>query len=141
MATRLPARAKATTEALQRAVDGVWLYPSYPPSVNGNYRAVAGRVILSAKYRAWKKQAALEYMIAKPPKRISGPVLIDITLRAPDKRRRDIDNPIKALADFLVNVGAIEADDNSIVKALTVRWNEDGFGVPCSIHIRPAFGG
>ncbi len=134
MATRLPTKFKATTAELRKAVGDVWLYPPYPPSVNANYRAVGGRVILSEKYRAWKKLAAQELQAQKAP-RILGPVMIDITLRAPDKRRRDCDNPLKAILDCLTNYGVIEDDSNAIVKQLSVQWAE-GTGVPCAIYLR-----
>lgn len=138
--TKLTTKAKAVEKSLRAVTEGIWLYPPYPPSVNGNYRAVAGRVILSAKYRAWKKEALLAYMLTKPPRSIRGPVHIHIVLRAPDKRKRDIDNPLKALLDHLKNVGAIEDDNNSIVKSIDVRWDEGG-GVPCAINIQSAAGG
>ncbi len=133
MATRLPKKFAATTEALREAVGDVWLYISYPPSVNANYRAVNGRVILSEKYRLWKKLVAQELQAQRAP-RIAGSVMVDIILRAPDKRRRDCDNPLKAVLDALTNYGVIEDDSNAIVKQLTVRWDE-GAGHPCVVYL------
>lgn len=134
--TRLTSKAATVEKALRMSVGEVWLYLSYPTSVNANYRAVGGRVILSEKYRVWKKLVAQELMLQKAP-RIAGPVQIEIILRAPDKRKRDADNSLKSVADALVAYGVIEADDNSIVRRITVTWNNDP-GHPCVVNIRPA---
>jgi crossover junction endodeoxyribonuclease RusA len=108
---------------------------SYPPSVNANYRAVAGRTILSKKYREWKRTAGLEIM-AQRAKPVHGPVAIDIALKAPDKRRRDIDNPLKALIDALKENLIIDADDNTVLRSISARWVETG--EPCVVTIAEA---
>ncbi len=139
-ATRIPAKFNETTAALKEAVEGkdVWLYLSFPTSVNRNYRAVGGRVILSAPYRLWKKIAAQELQAQRAP-RIAGPVSISIILRAPDKRKRDADNALKSVLDCLKSYGVIEDDNNQIVRELSVKW-DTGAGHPCVVDIVPIKG-
>lgn len=135
---KLMSKAAAVEKALRMSVGDVFLYISYPPSVNANTRAVGGRVILSAEYRAWKTLVAQELMVQKAP-RILGPVNIEIGVKAPDKRRRDGDNLLKPIFDALKNYGVIEDDNNSIVKSFSLQWREStGFWHPCVIHITRA---
>lgn len=132
-ATRLPTRFKATTEGLRKAMGDHWVYLPYPTSLNSNYRAVGGRVLLSEKYRAWKKLAAQELQVQKVP-RLSGPCALYITLRPPDKRKRDADNPLKSILDCLKSYGVIEDDNNQVVLELTVKW-DFGPGPACVVNI------
>ena len=60
--------------------------------------------------------------MAQEPKSIAGPVSINIVLGAPDRRRRDCSNYIKAIEDLLVSYGCIEGDDSRFVKSVTVSW-------------------
>ena len=135
-ATRLPQAFSDTTAALKEAIGETWLYLPFPSSVNRNYRAVKGRVILSEKYRAWKKQAMLELQAQKAP-RLTGKVRVRVTLRAPDKRRRDADNSLKSLMDCLKDYGVISDDSNQIVRSIAVEW-DDGVGHPCVINLTRA---
>lgn len=77
-----------------------------PPSVNAAYRAVNGRVIKSAQYRAWSVEAAqaLESQI-KTMAPMTGRLIVHYGFAFPDKRRRDIANFEKALSDFLEESG------------------------------------
>ena len=67
----------------------------WPPSVNGLYRAINGRSILTKKARAWYKNNKL---MLQP---MEGRLGVTIKLYPPDKRRRDIDNYSKAVLDLL----------------------------------------
>ena len=92
----------------------------FPPSVNSIWRSVKGRNILSKKYREWRTLASQEIMIQRP-KAIESKVIVHILLDRPDKRKRDIDNYIKAPLDTLVHMDLIE--DDSLVETLTIGWS------------------
>jgi len=106
----------------------------FPVSVNAMYRAVKGRSILSEDYRAWKREAG-ELLNVQRHKPITGPVLVNIDLVPPDKRRHDCDNLCKGLVDLLVAHGVIEADDNRILRGLSVYWRDEG--IPCRVTVTP----
>ncbi len=134
MATRLPTRFAATTEALRQATQsGIIL--SMPPSINRLYRAVNGRSILSEAYRKWKATAAGEIQAQRPIK-YKGPVSVTVVLHPKDKRRRDLDNAgFKAVLDLLVAMQIIEADDGRIVREIVARWADEG--PECLVMVRP----
>lgn len=54
----------------------------------------------------------------------SGAYYLEIKLRAPDKRPRDVDNYIKAISDLLVS-HAIVADD-ALSIGVRAEWTHDG---------------
>ena len=57
----------------------------WPPSVNGIWRAVRGRNILSQRYRHWR-EAASKALLLQRPKPVFGPVRVAIELAPPDRR-------------------------------------------------------
>lgn len=128
-ATRIPQPFKATTQALQRLVEGnepVRLLLPKPPSLNRLYRAVDGRSIISSEYRAWIKLAQQEVMLQKP-RLLKGRVDVHVELLCPDKRRRDIDNfGFKAVIDLLKKIGVIEDDDSRFVRSIHAHWRDEG---------------
>ena len=93
----------------------------FPPSVNHLYRRVGPRTIISREGRAYR-QKVCAILAARGVRPLDGPLEVTIDLHPPDRRRRDIDNTIKALADALEHGGAYH-DDSQIVK-LTIekRW-------------------
>jgi crossover junction endodeoxyribonuclease RusA len=92
-----------------------------PPSVNRLWRSNRGRVHRSAPYASWLKEAG-RVLLQQRPKRLTGWVRISIAAGLPDRRRRDLDNLLKALLDLLVQHQVIETDAN--VAALDARWDE-----------------
>lgn len=50
------------------------------------------------------------------------PVRMDLELRAPDSRQRDIDNTLKSLQDSLMHAGVLK--DDSLIHELTARWGK-----------------
>ena len=87
----------------------------FPPSCNRIWRNVGQRTLLSRQGRTYRTVVcsilATKYCINKP---LSGPLSIEILIHPPDRRRRDIDNSIKALLDALQHGGAYH-DDSQIV--------------------------
>ena len=85
----------------------------WPPSVNHYWRTWRGRMLLSRQGRAYRKQvgAILKAAGVTPQ---SGPLAIHVELYPPDRRKRDIDNTLKAIGDSLQHGGAFH-DDSQIV--------------------------
>lgn len=102
----------------------IWL--PYPPSANGLWRSARGKVFRSRKYVDWLTAAGLEAM-AQRAGSVRGPYKISITAARPDKRKRDLDNLLKAISDLLKSIGAIE--DDHLCEMLTARWVTTGDGV------------
>lgn len=86
----------------------------YPPTINHYWRHVGQRVLISQKGREYRTAVAT-YLKSKGVKALTGPLSIDIKLDMPDRRRRDIDNVLKALLDSLESGGAF-LDDNQIIR-------------------------
>lgn len=92
----------------------------YPPSINTYWRhRVFGRRPIvyvtdaGVAYRSEIKQLA---GIVRP---LDGDLVVVVNLYPPDRRRRDIDNPIKALLDAMTHAGIW--NDDSQIKKLTVE--------------------
>jgi crossover junction endodeoxyribonuclease RusA len=96
----------------------------WPPSVNTYWRhpskgALAGRTLVSEKGRAYRdavqKLAQSEKWGGMGDARLS----VQIDAYMPDKRRRDIDNVLKAALDSLTAAGVW--DDDSQIDHLSIR--------------------
>ena len=85
----------------------------HPPSINHYWRRVGPRTLISKGGRLFRRDVCrlLRDMDVRP---IAGPLSVDVLIHPPDRRRRDIDNVLKALLDALQHGGAYE-DDNQIV--------------------------
>ena len=107
----------------------------WPPSVNTLWRAVNGRNILSKKGREFKDKCNEIFKGTDPKFYQKERLFLTLTLRPPDKRRRDISNLIKAVEDSLPWY-----DDDSQIDALVVLRGEpdpekNGFVVAqCGIY-------
>lgn len=87
----------------------------YPPSVNRHVRAdfAAGRVLVSKEWREYRRAVATALLAARPGgEPLSGRLSVEIVARVPDKRRRDLDNVLKAALDALT--GILYHDDSQI---------------------------
>jgi len=97
----------------------------YPPSVNQLYRNVAGRGrVKTDRYKTWLRAAGNELLATPPGDRapIIGPYILNVLAGRPDKRRRDLDNLLKATSDLLVKHGLIDGDHLAV--SVTVAWSE-----------------
>jgi Holliday junction resolvase RusA-like endonuclease len=105
----------------------------FPPSTNNLFINTSRGRIRSSKYDEWAAEAGWELKRQRPPK-VAGPVeLVFCFQDGRDKRKRDVTNLIKAPEDLLVKHGVIEADDNTIVRAVSACWDDTVKGVQISI--------
>lgn len=81
----------------------------FPPSVNHLWRRVGHRTLLSRGGRTFRRavHAALAERGVRP---IAGRLAVTIDVHPPDRRRRDLDNALKALLDALQHGGAYHDD-------------------------------
>ncbi|CAB5220110.1 endodeoxyribonuclease RUS [uncultured Caudovirales phage] len=102
-----------------------------PPSVNRLWRTtVAGRMYRSPKYVTWKKVAVQNAILQAGRRKINGPYKLTLEVVRPDKKRRDLDNLLKAASDCLVEAGII---DDSECEWIDARWVLSEH--PCTITI------
>lgn len=107
----------------------------FPPSTNTLYRNPTYAEKRRGQYKrpktkdylAWIRAA--EWDVAKGKgqrddngvlQTISGPVRVCMSLVKPDRRRRDLDNLLKAPLDLLCSCGVIQDDQQ--VQAITAEW-------------------
>ena len=98
----------------------------WPPSVNHYWRRQGNRYFVSSEGKAYKD--SVYYLCAKyrglfkPSERLS----LIIEAFPPDKRRRDLDNLIKAIQDSHQYAGVYE--DDSQIDCLTIKRNSSRDG-------------
>lgn len=86
----------------------------YPPSVNHYWRRVGAKTLISRSGRRFREDVIGE-LAAAGVKPLDGPIAVSIDVYPPDRRRRDLDNILKALFDALEHGGAYH-DDSQIVR-------------------------
>lgn len=95
--------------------------PCLPPSLNSAFMYLRKGRVLTKKYLIFK--GIVQDIVGKtkmPWEHCS----VEIELRAPDKRKRDVDNYSKVLFDSLTSSGIW--DDDSQVKEMKVKFVEPG---------------
>ena len=92
----------------------------FPPSVNGYWRNINGRTLISAKGRAYKKAVARLVQWHHVAKNLQGRLTVQVVLHPPDRRKRDIDNSMKALLDSMQAAG-VYLDDSQIDRLVIDR--------------------
>lgn len=95
----------------------------WPPSVNRYWRTFQGRMIISAEGRSYRKAVADQVLIQRGAKHYEGSVRVEIEAFRPDKRKRDLDNLLKAVLDSCTHAG-VWVDDSNIVD-LRIYWADD----------------
>ena len=92
----------------------------WPPSVNSVWRQYKGRILLSEVGKRYRSEVIarciLERLCHSP---LSGPLRLEINAYVPDRRKRDIDNILKAPLDALTHANIWE--DDSQINELFVR--------------------
>jgi Holliday junction resolvase RusA-like endonuclease len=105
-----------------------------PPSVNGLWaNGKHGRRYRTQLYDSWIYEAGAEIMRQRPKKHV-GPVVLSYEVQEPaGKRKYDLGNREKAVTDLLVSHQIIQADDNTIVREIKLKWAPDINGVRVTI--------
>ena len=89
----------------------------YPPTANMLWRRVGNKTLLSAQGRTYRSDVAARLF---PCKRLSGVLRVEIDVYPPDRRKRDLDNTLKASLDAMAKGGAY-FDDNQIAELSLIR--------------------
>ena len=105
---------------LAKFLNGVNLTLPWPPSMNTYWRTFQGRMIISAKGRDYRKAVIEQVQIQGGETHYLGKLCVEIEAYRPDKRRRDLDNLLKAVLDGCTHAG-VWADDSNIVD-LRIYW-------------------
>lgn len=100
----------------------------YPPTVNTYWRHVNGRTIVSKRGRQYRRLVELACAEAHvQPYDKTTRLTVTLRAHAPDNRRRDIDNILKALLDAMERIW-IYGDDSQIDELTITRGTIDAGG-------------
>jgi crossover junction endodeoxyribonuclease RusA len=94
----------------------------WPPSVNHYWRNFRGRTVISTKGRQYRTAVAEQVLVQRGAQHYTAPLKVEIEAWRPDRRKRDLDNLLKAVLDSLAHAGVFE-DDSQIVD-LRIYWSE-----------------
>lgn len=94
----------------------------YPPSVNHYWRRAGTRTIVSAEGRRFRAAVA-RTLVTRRIRPFEGRVAVRVVVHPPDRRRRDLDNVLKALLDALAQPGGAYRDDAQIDGLEVLRGN------------------
>lgn len=109
----------------------------FPPTVNTYWRFTKTGVLISASGRLYRANAIASVVeqLKRIPKPMTESVQITLKLSPPDKRRRDLDNYLKAIFDSLTHAGVWE--DDSQIKRMDIGWSDIVKGEAAEIIIHP----
>lgn len=134
---------KPLSEATKSPAIGLSVFTYCPPSMNNLFYTDrrTGTRHKSGAYRTWIKQAiGYSTTMAHGGRRdeaiaaiYAAPVAVEIVVRRPDKRRRDVTNYVKALDDLLVRMGILK--DDCQIGDSRIRWANDSDRMPSEVVI------
>ena len=99
--------------------------------MNHYWRHVGGKTIVSREGRRYRSKVRSLLAGTRP---LEGRLAVEVTLFPPDRRRRDVDNAMKAALDSLAHAGAYL--DDSQIDELHVRRGAVAEGGSARIEIR-----
>ena len=102
----------------------------YPPSVNTIWRRVGNKTLLSKQGRLYRRNVARHIVGSK---RFEGRLSVTVDIYPPDRRKRDLDNVLKALFDGITHAGVWE-DDSQIDELHVYRRDRVEHGL-CVVEI------
>ena len=109
-----------------------WL--PFPPSVNRIWRYARGKAHLSADYIKWKQEADAAAQVQKLGRLpVIGQHLLEVHLSDAFKRCSDVDNRLKAVADWCQRVH-LTVNDRHCLKA-SIEW-DSVIGHDCVVTLR-----
>lgn len=97
---------------LETAPSATYILP-FPVSVNSAYVNTSSGRARSKAYNKWKVEA-MAYLMTQRPTRLTGNIMVLLTLPIKDKKKRDCANYEKVVSDLLVYTGCLEDDSNII---------------------------
>ena len=94
----------------------------FPPSVNGYWRSVNKRTLISERGRKYRTDAvyAVYKQLRRRPQPITHNIAVHVVLYPPNRAKRDLDNFQKALFDAMTHAGVW--GDDSQIKRMLVEW-------------------
>ena len=99
----------------------------WPPTVNNYWQRNAdGSIRISKEGKSFREAVCWAIMEKSLGAGLASLVKVSIEAYAPDNRRRDIYNVLKALLDALTHAGVWRDDDQ--VDDLRIRWMRDAAG-------------
>jgi len=105
----------------------------FTPTTNNLFMNVGKFRVISKGYKAWREEAGAA-LKAQHPNKIFGQYVMILVLDAPDKRRRDCTNYIKAPEDLLVSHGVVA--DDFLAKRVSVEWSDLPPAKPGSVTVK-----
>lgn len=95
--------------------------PFLPPSVNACYRTFKGKVVKSAKLKAYEQQILQYFDDRDDITMMTGKLKLSVWFCLKGKRTIDLDNMLKALIDGLENI--LFENDRNIIEIRAVKYN------------------
>ena len=94
----------------------------WPPSVNTYWRKFRNHIVISQQGRDYRQAVVDQVVLQDVAMHFTSKVKVSIEAWRPDKRKRDLDNLLKAVLDALTHAGMW--DDDSQIVDLRIYWAE-----------------
>ncbi|AKK47937.1 TPA: RusA family crossover junction endodeoxyribonuclease [Escherichia coli] len=110
----------------------------YPPTVNTYWRRRGSTYFISEEGKRYRRAVALIVRQQRLKLSLSGRLAIKVIAEPPDKRRRDLDNILKAPLDALTHAGVLmddeQFDEINIVRGQPVSGGRMGVKIYPIMH-------